>query len=387
MTREGFSLLARHVVASPEFRFEVRHSRECFVGERQVHRLVAVGGEVRRRVGLHHRTCAFRRHHRRGVADAGLEEVDRLRAHAAGVHIADLLARHGRHRELLAALHRVEPMVARGVIEDQSAIGAGDLHPGGAVVRIARRQVPAAADHHHGAIVHRDRAEHDVVRAVDRLHETERALRIDAHGLRGLQQPEHEVEIVRRFHYDWGEPHALADLGAERAGDMTAHQHGDNLAERAVGDFLLGESDLRIEPLRIADGELQVVALGRHDQLVGFPQLERDRLFQQHVLSGAQAVARDREVVRFRRGRDVDDRDVLVLDDVPIVERGGRGFGQRLHLGEAFGPDFADVQLVHQRGARQRLRTDASAPAGADHCRFNLLHDVSFNCSVVFWIF
>jgi hypothetical protein len=29
----------------------------------------------------------------------------------------------------------------------------------------------------------------------------------------------------------------------------------------------------------------RIVALGEHDQLVGFPQLERDRLLQHHVLA------------------------------------------------------------------------------------------------------
>ena len=161
---------------------------------------------------------------------------------------------------------------------------------------------------------------------------------------------------------------------------MAADQYGHDFAERAVLDLLLGEGDFRIETLRIADGELQVVALGEHDQLVGLPQFERDRLFQQYVLAGAQAVASDRIVVGFRRRRDVDDRNVVVLDDVLVVERRGGGLGQRLHLGEPVRPDLADVQLVAQRRARQRLGADAAAPAGADHCSFNGFHGIP-------WIF
>ena len=94
-------------------------------------------------------------------------------------------------------------------------------------------------------------------------------------------------------------------------------------------------------------------AFGECDQLVGFPQLERDRFFQQDVLAGAQAVARDRIMVLLRRGADIDDGDIRVLDDVLIVERRGRGLGQRLDFRQAVGPDFADVQLVDQRRARQ----------------------------------
>ena len=279
-----------------------------------------------------------------------------------------------------AVRHRVEPVVAMGVVEDQRALGAGDLDPGGAVVRIARRQVPAAADRHQHAVVHGDDRPHDVVGAVDRLHVAIGALRIDAHRLGGLQQPEHEIEIVGRLHHHRRQLHALGDLLAEPAAEMPAHHHRDHLAERAVGDLLLGVGELGVEALRIADGELEPAALGERDQLVRLPQLHRDRLFQQHVLAGLEAVARDREMGLLRRGADIDHGDVRVLDDVLVVERRGRRLGERLHLGQAVGADFADVQLVHQRGARQRLRADAAAPAGADHCDFDLFHALSPFC-------
>ena len=64
---------------------------------------------------------------------------------------------------------------------------------------------------------------------------------------------------------------------------------------------------------------LRLPAPGDLDQLVGLEQFERDRLFQQHVLAGLEAIARDRIVVGFRRGRDVDHLDPVVLDDVVIV--------------------------------------------------------------------
>ena len=206
----------RRVVARPILRLEVRDGRDRLVGQRQIDRLVAVGGQVGGRVGLHHHARAFRRHHHRLVLDAGFEEMDRLRPHAAGEHVVDLLARHGRHREHLAGLLGVEPVVALGVVENERAVGAGDLDPGRAVVRIALREIPAAADHHHHAVVHRHGGEHHVVRAVDRLHVAVGALRIDAHRLGGLQQPHHEVEVVRRFHHHRRQPHAACDLLAER---------------------------------------------------------------------------------------------------------------------------------------------------------------------------
>ena len=261
-----------------------------------------------------------------------------------------------------------------GVVEDQRAFGAGDLDPGGAVVRIARRQVPAAADGHQHAVVHGDDRPHDVVGAVERLHIAVGALRIDAHRLGGLEQPEHEIEIVGGFHHHRRQLHALGDLGAEPAVDVAADHHRHHLAERAVGDLLLGEGELGVEALRIADRELEAAAPRQRDQLVRLPQLDRDRLFEQHMLAGFQAVAGDRIVVLLRRGADIDHRDVRVAHDVLVVERRGRGPGERLDLGQAVRADLADVQLVHQRRARQRLGADAAAPAGADHRGFDLLH-------------
>ena len=144
--------------------------------------------------------------------------------------------------------------------------------------------------------------------------------------------------------------------------------------KRPVGDLLPRVGDLGIEALRIADGELHPGALGERNELIGLEQLHRDRLFQQHVLAGAQAVPGYREMGVLRRGADVDDADALVRDDVAVVERRGRRIGERLDLGEPIGADFADVQLLAQRRARQRFGADAAAPAGPDHCRFEEFH-------------
>ena len=155
---------------------------------------------------------------------------------------------------------------------------------------------------------------------------------------------------------------------------MPAHHDRDELAQRAVGDLLLGVGDLGIEALRIADGEFEVAALGERDQFVGLPQLHGDRFFKEHVLAGLEAVARNRKMGVLRRGADIDDADRVIVDDILIVERGACRIGQRLDLGEPVGPDFADVQLLHQRRARQRLGADAAAPAGADDRDFELVH-------------
>src|SRR5215510_5608997 len=47
---------------------------------------------------------------------------------------------------------------------------------------------------------------------------------------------EHEVEVVGRFHHHRREHDAAGNLLAEAVGEMPAHHHGDDRAERAVGD-------------------------------------------------------------------------------------------------------------------------------------------------------
>jgi len=58
---------------------------------------------------------------------------------------------------------------------------------------------------------------------LDRLHVAIGALRIDPHRLGGLEQPEHEIEVVGGFHDHGRELHPLGDLGAEA--DKIASPH------------------------------------------------------------------------------------------------------------------------------------------------------------------
>ncbi len=261
-----------------------------------------------------------------------------------------------------------------GVVEDERALRAGDLDPGRAEIGISRRQVPAAADRDHRAVIHRDDRPHDVIGAVDRLHVTIGALRIDAHRLGRFEQPEDEVEIVGGLHHHRRQLHSLCDFRAEPPAQVATYHHADDFSQRAVGDLLLGVGELGIESLRIADRKFEAAAPGKRDQLVRLPQLHRDRLLQQHVLAGFEAIARDRVMVLLRRGADVDHGNIGVLHDVTVIERGGCRLGQRLDLGQTVGADFADVQFVDQRRARECLGANAAAPAGADHCNFNCLH-------------
>src|SRR5258706_551342 len=78
------------------------------------------------------------------------------------------------------------------------------------------------------------------------------------------------------------------------------------LSIHVVANRLPHVGALGIEALRVADGELEAAFAGELDQFVGFRELERDRLLEEHVLAGGEAVARHREVRRLGRGGDVD---------------------------------------------------------------------------------
>src|SRR5689334_3417109 len=79
-------------------------------------------------------------------------------------------------------------------------------------------------------------------------------------------------------------------------------------------------------------------------------------------------------MVALWSGADIDDKDVGVIQYVRVIESRGHGFRQGLHFGEAVRPDLADMQLVDERRARQRLRADTAAPARPDHRGFDLFH-------------
>ena len=82
-------------------------------------------------------------------------------------------------------------------------------------------------------------------------------LRIDAHRLSRRKAPEHEIDIVRRFHRGRRELDAPADFVAQVARDVPAHQRADGLADRAVIDRALHVREFGIEALRISDREQQ----------------------------------------------------------------------------------------------------------------------------------
>ena len=191
-----------------------------------------------------------------------------------------------------------------------------------------------------------------VVGTVDIPHEAIGPLRIDPDGFSRLEQPEHEIEIVGRFHRGWRQPAAAGDLLAETARQVPAHHYRHRLAQRAVGDLLLGVGDSGVEALRVADREFEIAAPGNLDQFVGLEQFECDRLFEEHMLAGLEAITRDRIMVGFGCGRNIDDLDLLVPDDVAIVGSCRCGIGQCLYLGQPVRSYLTEVQLVDDRGAR-----------------------------------
>ena len=340
-------------------------------GKRQIHGLVALGGDVGGDIHLHDLARLLRCDEDRPVKRNRFEEVDGLALHRTGIRVVHELAGHGRHRQAHAVLHRVEHHVAVTVVHDDRAFRADHLDPRRREVRIPRRQAPAAADHEGQAAVHRDR-DPLVVRDVAAGRFLECAvvdLRVDAHGLRGLQAPQDKIEVVRRFHRGGRKLGAAADLLAEAAGDVAAHQRAHRTAERAVLDAALDVGVLGIEALRITDREFELPPAGDGNQVVGFVQLHRDRLFEEHVLARKQALARDGVVGGLGRGRNQDGVDGGDFQQIAIVGRRRARIRLLRDFREPLGPRFRDVQLVDEGIGRARLGADAAAPAGADDGR------------------
>ena len=163
-------------------------------------------------------------------------------------------------------------------------------------------------------------------------------LRIHAHRLRRLQAPEQEVEVVRRLHRRRRQLDAAADLLAQAARDVAAHQRAHRLADRAVADALAHVGELRVEALRVADGELELLVFARARSA--------------HRLRRARARSASRGTRACpRRGNPAPSdsawspawprcrprRCPLLFEQLCVVRGRGLGAGLRRHLGEAVG--------------------------------------------------
>ena len=199
-------------------------------------------------------------------------------------------------------------------------------------------------------------------------------LGIDADRLARLQAPEHEIEIVGRFHRGRRQARAPGDLLAEARGDVTADQAGHRLADGPVEKLLAHIGVFRIEALRIADGEFQVLGLGDLVEFVDLFKSLGDRLFKKDVLAGRQRRLGHREMGRLGRRRDNDRVDILVGEQVLVVRRRRLGIGQILHLGEPLGTVLGDVQFIDERTVGGGFGADAAAPTGADDSNIDSFH-------------
>ena len=163
-------------------------------------------------------------------------------AHAAGKDVIDPFTRHGGHRKPLAVLRRVEAfsVVALRVIEKQGTVSAGNLDPRCAIVRIARWQIPAAADHHSVTplsmvtVVNITSREPLIGSTV-----TVGSLRINPNW---FGRPSSQSTKSRSWVDSMTTGESLTRLAIflpRLAAEMAADQHGHDLAERAVDDLLL----------------------------------------------------------------------------------------------------------------------------------------------------
>jgi hypothetical protein len=192
-------------------------------------------------------------------------------------------------------------------------------------------------------------------------------------------QPEDEIDVVGRFHDGRRQVDASSDLVAERAGEMSAHQRRHRPSQRAVRKAFLHVRELGIEPLRVADRELELGRPGERHQLVGLLQLEPHRLLEEHVLARKQAVARERIVSLLgRRGHD-DRVHVRTAEELPIVGRGAPGARLLGHLLEPVTVDLAEVQALDQGMGGARPGPEPADPAHADDAHVDRAGHLEFS--------
>src|SRR5260370_557782 len=252
-----------------------------FVLKRKRHRLV----EFRRQVGgdikLHYGKWLCGGNEERSVQGHGFDEMHRFGRHRAGIDMPNRFAGHRRQRKDGSILHGVQHHVAMGVVNHQSAFGSYHLDPRRREVGIAGWQAPAATDDEGETTVHGHGNPLKIgnIASGRFAHRAVVHLRINAHRLCRLETPTAEVKIVRRFHGGWRKLDAATDFLPEAARNMSAHQNADGLADRTVADALFDVSELRIEPLRIADREFEPIGAGDGDKFVSLFELQRDWLF------------------------------------------------------------------------------------------------------------
>src|SRR5205807_2562849 len=145
-------------------------------------------------------------------------------------------------------------------------------------------------------------------------------------------------------------------------------------ANGAIANRFSDVGELGVEPLRVADGELELSLARQGDELVGFGELERNRFFEKNMLASGQAIPRHRVVRGLRCCRNIYRFDLGDGEQLTIVGYCDAGAGRLGHLGQALGADLRQMQAFYQRVRGAGMRTDAAAPARADDADINLFH-------------
>ena len=104
---------------------------------------------------------------------------------------------------------------------------------------------------------------------------------------------------------------------------MPAYERAHGPADDSIANRFSNVGKLGIEPLRVADSELELAFARQGDELVGFGERQRNRLLQKYVLAGKEALPRHRIMRRLRRSRDVDRFDVGDGQQLTIIDHGG----------------------------------------------------------------
>src|SRR5581483_4024050 len=324
------------------------------------------GGKIGGLVNLHDHADVLGSDERLLTGGDAFEEVDGLVRHGTCVDMSDAFAGHGRDGELDTLLHGGDVNVAMCIIHHYGAFSTDHFDPAAGEIGIGGRQHPAGADGEGRAVIHGDDDPGAVRDIILRAHNLADLLGVNADGFSRGEAPQDEIDVVRGFHGGGREFYTSADFLSEVARDVAADQGGDGLADAAIVDGALDVGEFGVEALRIADGEEQVSGAGKRDQIVGFFQLERDGLFEEHVLPGQDAFPGDGIMRGFRSGGNEDGIDGAVFEEHAVIGCGGDGVSEIGHFFKALRFNFGDVQVADERIFRAGLRADSSAPAGSD---------------------
>ena len=140
-------------------------------------------------------------------------------------------------------------------------------------------------------------------------------------GSARLEAPQGEVDVVGCLHRRRRQLNARPDLGSQTACDVPADEHAHRVAQGSVVHAPLHQGLLGVEPLRVADGELEPVRSDSSMSSSASSRVSPIGFSRSTCLPALSAALRHRVVGRLRGGGDHHGLDVGVGHEAPGSRR------------------------------------------------------------------